>query len=137
MDRDRKERRRERKRDDHNALKEKVNEVLLRQQIGGGGTRPMLATNVNLEELQANLEQPMIDLLQRLDALSTDVKSLKNGSPEDAEAGRAQRVQEGRGGAGVEGAVISAQPRADPPHARARRGGPALAGGGFVASYAL
>ena len=79
MDRDRKERRRERKRDDHNALKEKVNEVLLRQQIGGG-PRPVLSGGVNLEELQANLEQPMIDLLQRLDALSTDVKSLKNGT---------------------------------------------------------
>ena len=36
---------------------------------------------MNLEELQANLEQPMIGLLQRLDALSTDVKSLKNGTP--------------------------------------------------------
>ena len=81
MDRDRKERRRERKRDDHNALKEKVNEVLLRQQIGGGGARPVLSAGVNLEELQANLEQPMIDLLQRIDALSTDVKSLKNGTP--------------------------------------------------------
>ena len=52
MDRDRKERRRERKRDDHNALKEKVNEVLLRQQIGGG-PRPMIGGGVNLEELQA------------------------------------------------------------------------------------
>ena len=79
-DRDRKERRRERKRDDHNALKEKVNEVLLRQQIGGG-TRPVLSRWCELEELQANLEQPMIDLPPRLDALSTDVKSLKNGTP--------------------------------------------------------
>lgn len=83
MERDRKERRRERKRDDQNALKEKVSEVLLRQQIG----RPTMVPGVNLEELQANLEQPMIDLLKRLDGLQRDVTQLKNGTQKTKKEG--------------------------------------------------